>query len=110
MYNLANCTIYVFYLSLQEEQVVDEVVTASCNLVCEWAQKLLSRQFGTVGELAQFLVQSSYVNSCSRAAFTVLAASQRKNVQSTATSTSTTSQPQQSQANTSQAQTGRYNR
>ena len=56
-----------------------ELLSSSCQLVCEWAQKLLSQNFTGVRELAEHLVSSNYVNSRSMAAFTLLAAG-RKNV------------------------------
>ena len=56
-----------------------ELLSSSCQLVCEWAQKLLNQNFSGVRELAEHLVSSNYVNSRSMAAFTLLAAG-RKNV------------------------------
>lgn len=57
----------------------EELLSSSCQLVCEWAQKLLNQNFSGVRELAEHLVSSNYVNSRSMAAFTLLAAG-RKNV------------------------------
>ncbi|XP_050397776.2 mucin-4 [Patella vulgata] len=54
----------------------DELFLASCQLVCEWAQKLLGSHFNSLGELSEYLVGNHYVNSKSMAAFTVLAAMQ----------------------------------
>ena len=62
---------------LQTEDLQEnELSSASCQLVCEWAGKLLSRGFSSLRELAEFLVGNLYVNSKSTAAFTVLAAMQ----------------------------------
>lgn len=65
-------------LSLFQEEKTeeDEVYTASRQLVCEWAHKLLGTNFNNLRELAEFLVGNLYVNSKSTAAFTVLAAMQ----------------------------------
>ncbi|XP_067653020.1 uncharacterized protein [Haliotis asinina] len=60
----------------EEKTEEDEVYTASRQLVCEWAQKLLGTNFNNLRELAEFLVGNLYVNSKSTAAFTVLAAMQ----------------------------------
>ena len=63
--------------SLQTEDLQEnELFSASCQLVCEWAGKLLSRGFSSLRELSEFLVGNLYVNSKSTAAFTVLAAMQ----------------------------------
>uniref|UniRef100_A0A8C8A9V8 RFX-type winged-helix domain-containing protein n=1 Tax=Otus sunia TaxID=257818 RepID=A0A8C8A9V8_9STRI len=51
----------------------EEVVSAACRLVCEWAQKVLSQPFDTVLELARFLVKSHYIGTKSMAALTVMA-------------------------------------
>lgn len=45
---------------------------AACGLVCEWAQKVLSRQFDSVEELARFLLNSHYIGTKSMAALTVM--------------------------------------
>ena len=50
----------------------DQTLAAACLLVCEWANKLLGRVFGTLVELARFLVGGSYVSSKSMAAFVVM--------------------------------------
>ncbi|XP_071098625.1 serine-rich adhesin for platelets-like [Haliotis cracherodii] len=60
----------------EEKTEEDEVYTASRQLVCEWAHKLLGTNFNNLRELAEFLVGNLYVNSKSTAAFTVLAAMQ----------------------------------
>lgn len=53
----------------------DEVRMAACGLVCEWAQKVLSRQFDTVEDLARFLLNSHYIGTKSVAALTVMTGS-----------------------------------
>lgn len=52
----------------------EEVVSAACQLVCEWAQKVLSQPFDSVLDLARFLVKSHYIGTKSMAALTVMAA------------------------------------
>ena len=44
--------------------------------MCEWANKLLGRVFGTLIELARFLVGGSYVSSKSMAAFVVMSSNE----------------------------------
>lgn len=51
----------------------EEVVSAACQLVCEWAQKVLSQPFDSVLDLARFLVKSHYIGTKSMAALTVMA-------------------------------------
>ncbi|XP_064596331.1 mucin-2-like [Liolophura sinensis] len=59
----------------EEERVpTDELFTASCHLICEWAQKLLGKSFSDLRELAEYLLGNLYVNSKSMSAFTVIAA------------------------------------
>ncbi|XP_007244932.3 DNA-binding protein RFX7 [Astyanax mexicanus] len=53
----------------------DEVRSASCGLVCEWAQKVLSRQFDSVEDLARYLLNSHYIGTKSVAALTVMTGS-----------------------------------
>lgn len=48
----------------------DDMSTAAWHLVLEWAEKLLARKFSTVKELAQHLVDSMFVDSCSAVACT----------------------------------------
>ncbi|XP_078473540.1 DNA-binding protein RFX7-like [Lampetra planeri] len=45
----------------QAECLEQQIVGAACSLVCEWAQKVLSRQFDTLLDLAQYLVNNSCV-------------------------------------------------
>lgn len=46
---------------------------AACDLVCEWAQKVLKRQFDAVEDLARFLIDSHYISNKSLAALTIRA-------------------------------------
>uniref|UniRef100_A0A4W5M8U4 Regulatory factor X7 n=1 Tax=Hucho hucho TaxID=62062 RepID=A0A4W5M8U4_9TELE len=48
------------------------VRSAACGLVCEWAQKVLSRHFDAVEDLARFLLNSHYIGTKSVAALTVM--------------------------------------
>uniref|UniRef100_A0A671LQT2 DNA-binding protein RFX7-like n=1 Tax=Sinocyclocheilus anshuiensis TaxID=1608454 RepID=A0A671LQT2_9TELE len=56
----------------QSPSAEDEMRSAACGLVCEWAQKVLSRQFDSVDELARFLLNSHYIGTKSMAALTVM--------------------------------------
>nr|XP_046210744.1 DNA-binding protein RFX7-like [Oncorhynchus gorbuscha] len=56
----------------QSPSVEDEMRSAACGLVCEWAQKVLSRQFDAVEDLARFLLNSHYIGTKSMAALTVM--------------------------------------
>lgn len=41
---------------------------AACELICDWAQKILKRSFDTVVEIARYLIQEHIVNPrCSQA-------------------------------------------
>ncbi|XP_070618303.1 LOW QUALITY PROTEIN: DNA-binding protein RFX7 [Erythrolamprus reginae] len=51
----------------------EEIVAAACQLVCEWAQKVLSQPFDSVLDLARFLVKSHYTGTKSMAALAVMA-------------------------------------
>ncbi|XP_024150914.1 DNA-binding protein RFX7 [Oryzias melastigma] len=64
--------------------IKDEVRFAACDLVCEWAQKVLKRQFDAVEDLARFLVDSHNISNKSLAALTVMtsAATEVKPLQS----------------------------
>ncbi|KAF6738182.1 DNA-binding protein RFX5 [Oryzias melastigma] len=45
-----------------------EVTEAACELICDWAQKILKRSFDTVVEIARYLIQEHLVNPrCSQA-------------------------------------------
>ncbi|KAM4630462.1 DNA-binding protein RFX7 [Polymixia lowei] len=57
----------------QLSSVKEEVRFAACGLVCEWAQKVLSRQFEAVEDLACFLLNSHYISNKSVAALTIMA-------------------------------------
>ncbi|CAM4623334.1 unnamed protein product, partial [Lepidochelys olivacea] len=57
----------------QLQSADEEVVSAACRLVCEWAQKVLSQPFDSVLDLARFLVKSHYIGTKSMAALTVMA-------------------------------------
>lgn len=39
-----------------------EVTEAACELICDWAQKILKRSFDTVVEIARYLIQEHIVN------------------------------------------------
>ncbi|XP_077119920.1 DNA-binding protein RFX7 [Ranitomeya variabilis] len=60
-------------VSAQLQNADEEVVSAACRLVCEWAQKVLSQPFDSVLDLARFLVKSHYIGTKSMAALTVMA-------------------------------------
>lgn len=78
-----NCKILIFsYASLQCDaseapgqlsHVKEDVQFAACDLVCEWAQKVLKRQFDAVEDLARFLIDSHYISNKSLAALTITA-------------------------------------
>uniref|UniRef100_UPI0037E9B8AC DNA-binding protein RFX7-like n=1 Tax=Semicossyphus pulcher TaxID=241346 RepID=UPI0037E9B8AC len=55
----------------QLSNIKEEVRFAACDLVCEWAQKVLKRQFDAVEDLARFLVDSHYISNKSLAALTI---------------------------------------
>ncbi|XP_067296515.1 DNA-binding protein RFX7 [Pseudorasbora parva] len=65
----------VFEPTGQLSNAEDEVRIAACGLVCEWAQKVLSRQFDSVEDLARFLLNSHYTGTKSVAALTVMTGS-----------------------------------
>ncbi|XP_042616206.1 DNA-binding protein RFX7-like isoform X2 [Cyprinus carpio] len=65
----------VFEPTGQLSSAEDEVRMAACGLVCEWAQKVLSRQFDSVEDLARFLLNSHYIGTKSVAALTVMTSS-----------------------------------
>ncbi|XP_039987137.1 DNA-binding protein RFX7-like isoform X2 [Xiphias gladius] len=52
--------------------IKEEVRFAACDLVCEWAQKVLKRQFDAVEDLARFLIDSHYISNKSLAALTIV--------------------------------------
>ncbi|XP_053718666.1 DNA-binding protein Rfx5 isoform X2 [Synchiropus splendidus] len=52
-----------------------EVTEAACELICDWAQKILKRSFDTVVEIARYLIQEHIVNPrCSQAELVASAA------------------------------------
>ncbi|MED6254973.1 hypothetical protein ATANTOWER_002823 [Ataeniobius toweri] len=52
-----------------------EVTEAACELICDWAQKILKRSFDTVVEIARYLIQEHIVNPrCSQAKLVTSAA------------------------------------
>ncbi|XP_074522257.1 DNA-binding protein RFX7-like [Halichoeres trimaculatus] len=55
----------------QLSSIKEEVRFAACDLVCEWAQKVLKRQFDAVEDLARFLIDSHYISNKSLAALTI---------------------------------------
>lgn len=64
----------------QSPSAEDEMRSAACGLVCEWAQKVLSRQFDNVEDLARFLLNSHYIGTKSMAALTVMTGTPTGNV------------------------------
>ncbi|XP_054461626.1 LOW QUALITY PROTEIN: DNA-binding protein RFX5 [Anoplopoma fimbria] len=53
-----------------------EVTEAACELICDWAQKILKRSFDTVVEIARYLIQEHIVNPrCSQAELVTSASS-----------------------------------
>lgn len=56
----------------QLSSIKEEVRFAACDLVCEWAQKVLKRQFDAVEDLARFLIDSHYISNKSLAALTIV--------------------------------------
>ena len=53
-----------------------EIFKSSCQLVCEWADKLLDMKFNGIQEIAEHLIVKTFVNTKSVAAFTLIAAMQ----------------------------------
>ncbi|KAH3873141.1 hypothetical protein DPMN_036368 [Dreissena polymorpha] len=49
-----------------------EIFKASCELICEWAEKLLDSKFNSVQSIAEYLVGNMFVNTKSVAAFTLI--------------------------------------
>lgn len=54
----------------------NEIFKASCDLVCEWADKLFETRFSSVEGVAEHLLGNMFVNTKSKAAFTLIAALQ----------------------------------
>nr|XP_046242169.1 DNA-binding protein RFX7-like isoform X2 [Scatophagus argus] len=61
----------VFESAGQLSSIKEDVRFAACDLVCEWAQKVLKRQFDAVEDLARFLIDSHYISNKSLAALTI---------------------------------------
>lgn len=58
-----------------------EVDNAACHLICEWAEKLLSKKFYSIKELAVHLIENLYIDTQSVAALTLLStSSQNKDI------------------------------
>lgn len=55
----------------QLSSIKEDVRFAACDLVCEWAQKVLKRPFDAVEDLARFLIDSHYISNKSLAALTI---------------------------------------
>ncbi len=73
------CTYVMCHLQSELTELVQtykqEVTEAACELICDWAQKILKRSFDTVVEIARFLVQEHIVNPrCSQAELVTSAA------------------------------------
>ncbi|TRY82041.1 hypothetical protein DNTS_006683 [Danionella cerebrum] len=93
----------VFESTGQLSSAEDEVRLAACGLVCEWAQKVLSRQFDSVEDLARFLLNSHYIGTKSVAALTMMTGSPsgaKMSIQSSAFNPTTESNSFQPQVKT----------
>ncbi|KAM8921542.1 DNA-binding protein RFX5 [Pelodytes ibericus] len=60
----------------------NDVINASCSLICNWAEKILKRSFNNVVEVAQFLIQQHIINPRSANAELVLSMVLSENSQS----------------------------
>ncbi|XP_018424837.1 PREDICTED: DNA-binding protein RFX5 [Nanorana parkeri] len=60
----------------------NDVINASCALICNWAEKILKRSFNNVVEVAQFLIQQHIINPRSANAELVLSMVLSENAQS----------------------------
>ncbi|XP_077319999.1 DNA-binding protein RFX5 [Lithobates pipiens] len=60
----------------------NDVINASCALICNWAEKILKRSFNNVVEVAQFLIQQHIINPRSANAELVLSMVLSENSQS----------------------------
>ncbi|KAF0024078.1 hypothetical protein F2P81_022880 [Scophthalmus maximus] len=63
-------SLILIYAELTElvQTYKQEVTEAACELICDWAQKILKRSFDTVVEIARYLIQEHIVNPrCSQA-------------------------------------------
>uniref|UniRef100_A0A3B4FDP0 Regulatory factor X, 5 n=1 Tax=Pundamilia nyererei TaxID=303518 RepID=A0A3B4FDP0_9CICH len=62
--DLKNDPSYLFLVQTYKQEVTE----AACELICDWAQKILKRSFDTVVEIARYLIQEHIVNPrCSQA-------------------------------------------
>lgn len=41
----------------------DELVEAACALTCDWAERILKRSFGSIVEVARFLLQQHLISA-----------------------------------------------
>ncbi|XP_065662313.1 uncharacterized protein LOC100203591 isoform X4 [Hydra vulgaris] len=57
---------------------LDQIVAASCVVICEWANKVLGHVFSTIVELAKYLIAGSYASTKSLSAFIVMSASKEQ--------------------------------
>ncbi|WAR29595.1 RFX7-like protein [Mya arenaria] len=64
------------HIELDSSVVEGEVFKSSCELVLEWAEKVLDMRFDSVPSVAEHLVGNMYVNTRSVAAFTLIGALQ----------------------------------
>ncbi|GFW62272.1 DNA-binding protein RFX5 [Trichonephila clavipes] len=55
-----------------QENVMDEATSAACQIIFQWAEKLLSTKFSSLKDLASHLLENMYVDNRSVAAFSVL--------------------------------------
>ncbi|KAL4216656.1 hypothetical protein ACF0H5_024379 [Mactra antiquata] len=63
-------------IEMDSSAIDTEIFKSSCQLICEWAEKLLETKFSCVQEMAEHLIQKTFVNTKSVAALTLIAAMQ----------------------------------
>ncbi|XP_053386900.1 uncharacterized protein LOC123541920 [Mercenaria mercenaria] len=63
-------------IEIDSNTIDSEMFKSSCQLVCEWADKLLDMKFSGIQEIAEHLIVKAFVNTKSVAAFTLIAAMQ----------------------------------
>ena len=70
-------------IGLQQDEKTEDnhLYRASCDLVLEWAMKLLEQNFNDMRNLAEYLVSNLFVNNKSVSAFTVIAAMEEAGAQ-----------------------------
>ncbi|XP_052786634.1 uncharacterized protein LOC128221957 [Mya arenaria] len=83
------------HIELDSSVVEGEVFKSSCELVLEWAEKVLDMRFDSVPSVAEHLVGNMYVNTRSVAAFTLIGALQDSGKNNLKGSALFTSQPSQ---------------